>query len=155
MLKVFYLMLESRSYCFKNTKDMRSRKGFTLIELIIVVVILGIISGVAIPKYLNLVASAKISTARGLGAAISSTIAAEHADYLVNGNDYTLSDVLGNTQFSGGVTYNSASGSSPGSGEISFSGNTIYLNYKSRNFTWTHTDRSGDTSSYITEGTGF
>jgi prepilin-type N-terminal cleavage/methylation domain-containing protein len=136
-------------------KDMRSRKGFTLIELIIVIVILGIISGVAIPKYLNLVTSAKVAAARGLGAAISSTISAEHADYLVNENDYTLSDVLGDTQFSGGVIYNSASGSSPVSGEISFSGNTIYLNYKDRNFTWTYTDRSGTAFSYITEGIGF
>jgi|SRR3972149_7032070 len=155
MLKIFYLMLESGLYCFKSMKDMRPTKGFTLIELIIVIVILGIISGVAIPKYLNLVTSAKISAARGLGSAISSTIAAEHADYLVNENDYTLSDVLENTQFSGGVTYNPASGSSPGSGEISASGNTIYLNYKDRDFTWAYTDRSGDTSSYITEGTGF
>ena len=134
MLKVFYLMLGSGLNCFTNMRNMRSQKGFTLIELIIVIVILSIISGVAIPKYINLTASAKVSTARGIGSAIGSTISAEHADYLVNENDYTLSDVLGNTQFSGGLTYNSASGSSPGNGEISFSGNTIYLNYKNGNF---------------------
>ena len=155
MLKVFYLMLGSGLNCFTNKRNMRPQKGFTLIELIIVIVILGIISGVAIPKYLNLVTSAKVAAARGIGSAISSTISAEHADYLVNGSDYTLSDVLGNIQFSGGVAYNSASGSSPGSGEVSFSGNTMYLNYKNRNFTWTYTDRSGGASSYITEGIGF
>mgnify|MGYP000654543234 CR=1 FL=1 len=128
-------------------KSIHSQKGFTLIELIIVIVILGIISAVAVPTFMNLSTSAKISLARGIGSAISSSIASENADYLVNGNDYTLSDVLDSTHFAGGVTYNSASGSSPGSGEISFSGSTIYLNYKNRDFTWTHTDRSGDTSS--------
>ncbi|MBX3356889.1 MAG: prepilin-type N-terminal cleavage/methylation domain-containing protein [Phycisphaeraceae bacterium] len=49
-----------------------ARRAFTLIELIVVIVVLAILSGVAIPKYLDYSASAKASSCRAtLGAARS------------------------------------------------------------------------------------
>ncbi len=45
------------------------KSGFTLIELIIVIVILGIIAGVAIPKFIGLSGQAGLSAARGVGGA--------------------------------------------------------------------------------------
>ena len=65
------------------SKRKKNEGGFTLIELIMVIVILGIISAVAIPKFLSLSDSAKLSSARGVGGAISGTISAEHSDYLI------------------------------------------------------------------------
>ena len=42
-----------------------SQRGFTLIELVIIIVVLGIIAAVAVPKYVDMVTEAKESACKG------------------------------------------------------------------------------------------
>lgn len=58
-------------------------KGFTLIELVIVIVVLGILSATAVPKFMNLQDDARLATFKSEGAAIKSGLELVHKKAII------------------------------------------------------------------------
>jgi len=78
-----------------------NKKGFTLIELVMVIVILGILAAVAIPRFVDLQGSARTSVAHGLTGALAGQITMLHANKLINSATYTPTIVVGSIDTSG------------------------------------------------------
>ncbi len=69
--------------------------GFTLIELVIVVVLLAILASVALPRFLDITDSAHAANVGGTAGALGSAVSISHAKWLASGQPTSAAPIAG------------------------------------------------------------
>lgn len=103
---------------------MEDENGFTLIELIIVFVIIGVLTAIAVPKYTDMSHNAQAAQCKANQAAVEAATSIAYADSLIAGNGVFPATLNGSMFRNGsvpacptsGVAYAPGSGYAPSTG---------------------------------------
>lgn len=83
---------------------MYRHKGFTLIELVVVIVILGLLAATALPRFIDLTGDARGASVSGVVGGMRSAVALARAGWLIAGSGTTSVTMDGQAVTVGGAT---------------------------------------------------
>lgn len=121
------------------------QKGFTLIELMIVVAIIAILAAIALPAYQDYVARSQVSEGMSLSAGAKTAIAEYYANFAAWPTTNAAAGLAGANSITGKYVSSTTVGNN-GQITVEYNKTATSTKIKSSNLTLTPTDRGGSVS---------